>query len=531
MPGEPESPTATPTFTPSPTPTPTLTPTPTFTPSPTPTATPTHTPTPTPTPPPTPVPPPVASFSIKLSSGSAPLAVQFSDTSLGTITSWQWDFGEGGTSTERSPSHRYTLAGSYTVRLTVSGPGGTDTSVLTDPITVQLGPPVSLEVSPSSATLAVQKVAQFEAVARDEFGNVVPSAITWAIATGGGSIGRDGLFTADTVAGTFADTVTASLLTDTLGLVASASVTVEPGPLFEASVHPAETSLDIGSIQSFEVEMRDRFGNAISDALVSWKTTEDAGTVNADGQFTAGTKAGSFPGAVQVEVVTGGERASAAADVSIGPDPLATIEVQPSFIVVEKGLSQQFLAAGFDLYGNEIPDLAFLWEAPGGDITQDGLYTAGEESGSYEVRVSATFKDNARSGSATIPIPPVWIPVGNMLLERVQHRAILLPDDKVLVVGDNPAELYDPITRTFSIAENSRCNHGNGSSATLLGDGRVLIAGGTNNLRCAEVYDSEAGVFSRVGDLNVDHENHTATLLLDGRVLIAGGSEHLTPCE
>ena len=126
--------------------------------------------------------------------------------------------------------------------------------------------PVSLTVSPSNATLAVQEVAQFGAVARDEFGNVVTGAIKWETA-GGGSIGPTGLFTAGTVAGTFADTVTASLLTDTLELVASASVTVEPGPLFEASIHPAETSLDIGSVQSFEVGMRDRFGNPYSRGL------------------------------------------------------------------------------------------------------------------------------------------------------------------------------------------------------------------------------------------------------------------------
>ena len=463
---------------------------------------PTATTTPTSTPPPTPVPPPVASFSVNLSSGSAPLAVQFSDTSLGTITSWQWDFGDGGTSTERSPSHRYTLAGSHTARLTVAGPGGADTSILANPITVQPGP-VSLTVSPSNATLAVQEVAQFGAVARDEFGNVVTGAIKWETA-GGGSIGPTGLFTAGTVAGTFADTVTASLLTDTLELVASASVTVEPGPLFEASIHPAETSLDIGSVQSFEVGMRDRFGNPIPEALISWKTTEDAGTVNADGQFTAGTKTGSFPGAVQVEVVTGGERASAAADVSIGPGPLATIEVQPSFIVVEKGISQQFLAAGFDLYGNEIPDLAFLWETTGGDITQDGLYTAGGESGSYEVSVAATLKDSTRSGSAAVAVPPLWFPVGNMSVARAGHDAVSLPNGKVLIVSQG-AEIYDPVTRTFSGAANARCANGGFSRATLLADGRVLVTGRQDDPRCAEVYDSETGVFSRLGELNADH--------------------------
>ena len=474
------------------------------------------------------VPPPVASFSIDVSSGSAPFAVQFSDTSLGTMTEWQWEFGDGGTSTERSPSHEYIVAGSHTVRLTVSGPGGTHTRVMPDIITVEPGPAVSLEVSPSSVTLGVQEIALFEAVGRDAFGNAVPGAITWAIATEGGSVGNSGLFTAGTLAGTFPDTVTASLQTDTIGLISHASVTVKPGPVFEASVRPAETSLDIGSVQSFEVEMRDRFGNSISDALISWKTTSEAGTIDADGNFTAGIKAGSFPGAVQVEVVTGGERASAAAAVSIGPDPLASIEVQPSFIVIEKGISQQFLAAGFDQHGNEITGLIYRWGATGGDITQDGLYTAGDESGSYQVGVAATFGDITLSGLATVPIPPVWVRAGNSRREGDRRVAALLPDGRVLVGSRGLVELYDPATHSFSVIGEGHCDHFIGA-ANLLADGRVLLTGGysptldPDTPRCAELYDPATGILSRVGDLNVDRTHHTATLLRDGRVLIAGG--------
>jgi PKD repeat protein len=54
------------------------------------------------------------------------LTVKFYDRSTGEITEWRWNFGDGGTSTQRAPSHTYTSAGKYTVTLVVEGPGGFD---------------------------------------------------------------------------------------------------------------------------------------------------------------------------------------------------------------------------------------------------------------------------------------------------------------------------------------------------------------------------------------------------------------------
>jgi PKD repeat protein len=85
--------------------------------------------------------PPTASFTADTTSGTAPLAVQFTDTSTGSPTSWSWNFGDGGTSTQRNPSHTYTAAGTYSVSLTATNAGGSNTSTRTNYITVSTGTP------------------------------------------------------------------------------------------------------------------------------------------------------------------------------------------------------------------------------------------------------------------------------------------------------------------------------------------------------------------------------------------------------
>jgi PKD repeat protein len=72
-------------------------------------------------------------------SGPAPLAVQFTDTSVPDPATWRWDFGDGdtGNSSQRNPVHIFRNAGTYTVKLTASDTGGSDTAVKPGYITVQ----------------------------------------------------------------------------------------------------------------------------------------------------------------------------------------------------------------------------------------------------------------------------------------------------------------------------------------------------------------------------------------------------------
>ena len=136
---------------------------------------------------------------------------------------------------------------------------------------------------------------------------------------------------------------------------------------------------------------------------------------------------------------------------------------------------------------------------------------------------------------------PSWSFTGSLNTPRVGHTATLLPNGKVLVAGgsgqDPRAELYDPATGTWNYTGSLNTNRA-GHTATLLHNGKVLAAGG-NNLQCsqlqcnytvlssAELYDPAKGAWSYTGALAGGifggRAGHTATLLQSGKVLAAGG--------
>jgi PKD repeat protein len=78
--------------------------------------------------------PPVANFRATPQTGPAPLSVSFEDLSTNNPSTWSWDFGDGGTSTEHNPTHTYTDSGAYTVTLTVQNLAGSNTFTRTNHI-------------------------------------------------------------------------------------------------------------------------------------------------------------------------------------------------------------------------------------------------------------------------------------------------------------------------------------------------------------------------------------------------------------
>lgn len=129
-----------------------------------------------------------------------------------------------------------------------------------------------------------------------------------------------------------------------------------------------------------------------------------------------------------------------------------------------------------------------------------------------------------------------WTVIASMSEARNGHTATLLADGKVLVAGGGTAsaELYDPSTGTWTATGNMIQARG-GHTATLLLDGRVLVTGGhsgdggyppSDRDRSAELYDPATGTWTATGAMSLPHYGGTATLLLDGTVLVAGGYDN-----
>jgi hypothetical protein len=141
-----------------------------------------------------------------------------------------------------------------------------------------------------------------------------------------------------------------------------------------------------------------------------------------------------------------------------------------------------------------------------------------------------------------------WVATGSMNTARAYHTATLLPNGKLLVAGgtDNSnnvlrsAELYDPATGTWT-APNAMTIAREYHTATLLPSGKVLVTGGfTNNLlgeygqfatKSAELYDPATGTWTATNTLLLQRYNHTATLLSNGKVLVAGGLIEYEECN
>jgi Galactose oxidase, central domain len=137
-------------------------------------------------------------------------------------------------------------------------------------------------------------------------------------------------------------------------------------------------------------------------------------------------------------------------------------------------------------------------------------------------------------------VDPSWATTGSMIGDRARHTATLLTNGKVLIAGGasntnrlNSAELYDPQTGNWTIT-GSLATARSAHTATLLPNGKVLVTGGLNTdsnrttspLSSTELYDPQTGNWTTTGSLGGGRHSHTATLLPNGKVLVAGGAAY-----
>ncbi len=257
-----------------------------------------------------------------------------------------------------------------------------------------------------------------------------------------------------------------------------ALLTVTPGAPTSVTVTPANPSIETGGTQQFTAvgvfadgTMQDLTGSvtwASSIMSVATITTAGLATSLSQGQTTITATSGSISSSTLLKVRT-----------------LSSITVTPGNPSVQARSTQQFTATGNYADGTT-GDITALAAWISSDVTVATISATGLATGAAQGQTTITASSGSISGSTLLTVTPAehFIPTGNLNTARYGH------------------------------------------TATLLGDGKVLIAGGADNngySTTAEVYDPETGIFSPTGNLTAARYGHTATLLNDGTVLIAGG--------
>jgi hypothetical protein len=263
-------------------------------------------------------------------------------------------------------------------------------------------------------------------------------------------------------------------------------------------------------------------------------------TLGADGSL-AGTPtmASTTPFAFTVTVTDSSKPTpatnSAAYSVTIGePAPPLFSTYTPGTATVGSPYSY-----GFGVSGGLAPLVCVPPTAPMGGLTvSPDCILSGTPSTAGIFPITLTVIDALNQSSPATPFTirvamarpaAAFMATGNMTVARDGHTATLLLDGRVLIAGGGPvsAELYDATSQKFTAAIGRMMGARIGHSATLLANsslpnyGKVLLTGG-GPLE-AELFDPVVGTFSPTGSMIASRAGQTATLLQNGQVLVAGG--------
>ena len=243
-------------------------------------------------------PKPLATITVTASAGSLAINGTQQFTAVGTDAAgsviaitpvWSVAAG-GGTISSTGLFTAGSTAGTFanTVRATSGTISGTAS------VTVIAGALSTIVVSPSPSPLAINATQQFTAVGRDAGNNVVAITPVWSVVASGGSISSTGLFTAGTLAGTFANTVRAT----SGAIFGSTTVSLSAGALATITVSPNAVVLPPNALQQFTAVGRDASSNIVA-ITPAWSVVASGGAISSTGLFTSGATPGTFTNTVR----------------------------------------------------------------------------------------------------------------------------------------------------------------------------------------------------------------------------------------
>jgi hypothetical protein len=314
----------------------------------------------------------------------------------------------------------------------------------------------------------------------------------------------------------------------------------------------ASSSISVTVTPSFATVLRDATQTftakltGTTNTAVTWRVEESSGgTIDSAGVYTPPQN-----GAGTFHVIATSQANPASMGFAAVTVPTPQITIDPVAVTLPPGGTRTFAATVSGLTNTAVNFT--IQESAGGLINSAGLYTAPNAVGFYQV-VASSIEATTVTTSATVTVTTSssrFAPTGNLNEARGLHTATLLPNNKVLVaygsnsssytiatgyVGLSSIEVYDPGTGRFTEIVGEDGVGIFGHTATLLLNGKVLLAGGFVNSvweyggsassNGANLYDSTTGAFSGTGNMTAARGGHTATLLANGKVLIAGGAD------
>lgn len=314
-----------------------------------------------------------------------------------------------------------TVAGVYPAGVRVSTGSITKTAT----ITLTAGALNAVTLDPNGITIMPTGVTSIVATGRDRFGNQISGlTFNWSVVGGAGSItpfapgSANANFTASTVAGSYPNSIRASTSHGGINRTGRADVLITTDQVARIDISPASAILLPTAQQVFTARGYDRFNNLIWPLEVGWSVNATGlitktGSVTAT--FEAGTIAGAFPNAVSA--ATQGIVGTASITVSAGP--LNSITVDPAEVVIGISSQQPFHAAGYDAWGNPVPNFSADWSivpasAGAFDSTNPttALFRAGSMPGIYDNVVRAS--SGGVSGGASVVIKPGTVAAVNL---------------------------------------------------------------------------------------------------------------------
>ncbi|MBA7661615.1 hypothetical protein ES703_69635 [subsurface metagenome] len=206
----------------------------------------------------------------------------------------------------------------------------------------------------------------------------------------------------------FISIVVALVLTATMVPVISASAQ-ETQLLDHVVISPASATVAPLGTQQFTATGENSSNQTVSGVTYSWTVVSGGGTISNTGLFTAGEVAGSYTNTILVTAVKGNVTKTANATVTVAiPGLLDHVVISPASTTVAPLGMQQFTATGKDAFNQSVSDVLFDWSvvAGGGDILDNGLFTAGNVTGNYinTVLVTAIKGDITRTANATVTV-------------------------------------------------------------------------------------------------------------------------------